>query len=209
VLQIWRQSSLAEVRQGQQALPGVLEVSSSLRQRGCERLDHSLELSLHLVGVGLVDDGTHQGGESRAAPDVATVASRSRKLVGPTPLPGGPLATSPRSPRRGHGAQQRSRAPRRKSHRATSERQRASQPAASSLVATQTPRISEVPLARAAGDDEHVDVRGPASLSHLDHESIRQHDRVRIAALETVANDLHLRIEAVGHRARSGTSSAS
>jgi len=84
-----------------------------------------------------------------------------------------PLATSPRSPRRGHGAHRRSRAPRRKSPRATSERQRASQPAASSLVATQTPRISEVPLARAAGDDEHVDVRGPASLSHLDDESIR------------------------------------
>jgi len=90
VHEIWRQSSLAEVRQGQQILAGRFEVVSGLRQLPSQRLGDSLELSLHLVGVGLVEDGTHQGSHPRAAPDMATVASRSRKLVGPTPLPGGP-----------------------------------------------------------------------------------------------------------------------
>jgi len=46
VLQIWRQSSLAEVRQGKQILAGRFEVSSSLGQLGCERLGAPLELKL-------------------------------------------------------------------------------------------------------------------------------------------------------------------
>gem|GEM_PF-5552268 len=37
-----------------------------------------------------IHDGTYQGRNSRAACNAATVASRSRKLVGPTPLPAGP-----------------------------------------------------------------------------------------------------------------------
>ena|GEM_PF-2838077 len=46
VLQIWRQSALAEVRQGKQILAGRFEVSSSLGQLGCERLGAPLELKL-------------------------------------------------------------------------------------------------------------------------------------------------------------------
>jgi len=64
--------------------------SAALRQLPSQRVNHSLELSLHLGGVRLVDDGAHQGCHSRAACDPATLASRSRKLVGPRPLPGDP-----------------------------------------------------------------------------------------------------------------------
>jgi hypothetical protein len=79
VLQIWRQSSLAEVPEGQQVTTGLLEVVSSLGQLPSQRVNHSLELSLHLGGVGLVEDGAHQGCHSRAACDLATLASRSRR----------------------------------------------------------------------------------------------------------------------------------
>jgi len=58
-------------------------------------------------------------------------------------------------------------------------------------------------------DDEHVDVDGPASLSYLNHQGIRPDDRVGAGIQGTVAKGLHLRIEAVGHLARSGTSTAS
>jgi len=90
VLQIWRQSSFAEVPEGQQVLAGLLEVVSSLGQLPSQRVNHSLELSLHLGGVRLVEDGAHQGCHARAACDPATLATRSRELVGTTPLLGDP-----------------------------------------------------------------------------------------------------------------------
>jgi hypothetical protein len=84
---------------------------AALRQLPSQRVNHSLELSLHLGGVRLVDDGAHQGCHSRAACDLATLASRSRKLVGATGAAGWTLATSPRSPRRAPGGHRRSRVP--------------------------------------------------------------------------------------------------
>jgi len=79
VRQIWRQSSSVEVRQGHSVTTGLLEVSSSLGQLPSQRVNHSLELSLHLGGVQLVDDGAHQGCHARAACDPATLAKRSRR----------------------------------------------------------------------------------------------------------------------------------
>jgi hypothetical protein len=90
VLQIWRQSSLAEVPEGQQVLTGLLEVLGSLRQLPGQRLGDPLELSCDLGGVELVEDGAHQGCHARAACDPATLAKRSREIVGTTPLPGDP-----------------------------------------------------------------------------------------------------------------------
>jgi len=52
--------------------------SPALRQLPSQRVNHSLELSLHLGGVRLVDDGAHQGCHARAACDPATLATRSR-----------------------------------------------------------------------------------------------------------------------------------
>jgi len=46
VLQIWRQSSLAEVRQGQQVTTGLLEVLAILRQLPSQRSGDPLELKL-------------------------------------------------------------------------------------------------------------------------------------------------------------------
>jgi len=46
VLQIWRQSSLAEVPEGQQVTTGLLEVLAILRQLPSQRLGDPLELKL-------------------------------------------------------------------------------------------------------------------------------------------------------------------
>jgi hypothetical protein len=182
---------------------------AALRQLPSQRVNHSLELSLHLGGVRLVDDGAHQGCHSRAAPDVATVAGRSRKLVGPTPLPGGPWQRLPdrldeATVRIGDHE-----------HRAA----RALVPPASARGRASRPHPRWWQLRRRGSLRCPLRVQPvttstwtfavlPASRT-LTTRASAQHDRVRIAALETVANGLHLRIEAVGHRARSGTSTAS
>jgi len=64
------------------------------------------------------------------------------------------------------------------SPRATSERQQASQPAL--VLSWWQPRrrgYLRCPSRIHSGDDEHVDVDGPASLSYLDHQGIRPDDR--------------------------------
>jgi len=128
VLQIWRQSSLAEVPEGQQVTTGLLEVVSSLGQLPSQRVNHSLELSLHLGGVRLVEDGAHQGCHPRLL-GLGHLGQEIPQIVGTTPLPGDPgLADRKGEPLVGISS---SRAPPRKSPRATSERQQASQPALS------------------------------------------------------------------------------
>jgi len=57
---------------------GVHEVLCRLRQHGCERLNDPCELGFDLRTIRPADDRAHQGCDSRAAPDVATVAKRSR-----------------------------------------------------------------------------------------------------------------------------------
>jgi len=51
--------------EGEQVVAGIGEVGRGGRELAVQGFDHPAELGVHLGGVGLVEDGPHQGGHPR------------------------------------------------------------------------------------------------------------------------------------------------
>jgi len=180
-----------------------------LRQLPSQRVNHSLELSLHLGGVRLVDDGTHQGCHPRLL-GLGHLGQEIPQARGCDTAARWTLATSPRSPRRGHGAHLTitSTTPVKPT---CHERAPASEPAGRILAGgdRDAEDLSDVPSAFTPVTTSTWTLTVLPASRTLTTRASAQHDRVGAAVWGTGAKGLHLRIEAVGHRARSGTSSAS
>jgi len=85
---------LRKCRKASRSQRACSRCQAALRQLPSQRLNHSLELSLHLGGVRLVEDGAHQGCHPGLL-GLGHLGEQIPQIVGTTPLPGGPWQRLP------------------------------------------------------------------------------------------------------------------